>query len=265
MRKTSIALGIAAALTAHTGLTADMQAIPEQSISSTIANAVYGEEPPPDNIVLFGQGEATAFGAQVLRDSDNPAFDSEAADDFTVNNSAGWIVNSLLMQVYFNNYDQLQLPSPASFDVSIRMDDDGMPGDEVCGYAEASGEYNALNIGFGFAQFALPTPCLLGRGTYWLSITPVFHFNDLHSQSFWAMGLGPARGMPGVWRNPGGGYGTPCSDFQVLNNCTGAITSPIGAGFSNFGFIIFGTKVPPPCSDVIFADGFEVDPAVCTP
>lgn len=264
MRHVSIALVIVLALTSQVCLAAAQTGTAHSVLALPAGNPVPKGD-APEFALLYGQGGGTLFGAQVLRDAEQPSFDSEAADDFTVTNAQGWTVTNVLMLVNFNNVTNLRLPSPGNFDVNIRLNDDGAPGAALCSYTEIPAEYTRPNNGFATTYITLPDPCELEPGTYWLSITPVYNLSHVRGQSFWTMSPGAVIGLPSMWRNPGGGYNTNCSDFEDVTTCEGYVVSPIGDGFSNLGFLIYGIKIPPLCSDVIFADGFDGIPPECTP
>ncbi len=264
MRHVSIALVIVLALATQVCLAA-AQTGTAHSMRALAAAKPVPKGDAPDPVLLYAQSGGTLFGAQVLRDAEQAAFDSEAADDFTVTNAEGWTVTNVLMLVNFNNVANLRLPSPGQFDVMIRLNNDGAPGAELCSYTEIPAEYTLPNNGFSSAYIALPDPCELGVGTYWLSITPVYNRSQVRGQSFWSMSPGSVIGLPSMWRNPGGGYNSTCGDFEDVTTCVGDRVGPIGAGFSNLGFLIYGIKIPPLCSDVIFADGYDGIPPECTP
>jgi hypothetical protein len=76
----------------------------------------------------------------------------------------------------------------------------------------------------------LPEPMELDEGTYWLSVQaevlPGFEMLIKESSTH--------NGAPYVWKNPGGGFGTSCSDWTPGMNCLGQQPS--------LAFRIYGTS-----------------------
>jgi len=233
MRKTSIALSIAAALTApalvaSASTKAGRQVNPNvpRHIPSTI-RAIHGS-------TLYDQTGTADVGAQVLHDSNSPSYDSEAADDFVVTDAAGWTVTQFNFQTNFNG----STPVDPVYDVVVYPDNAGSPGDTPsCTYAGLAG---TLDGSLANVTVPLSSNCVLAQGTYWVSFTPNYHFPP---QAFWPTLAGATIGGEGVWRNPGGAYGTTCSTtaWSPITSCTGFLTSPIGGGDTNFTFQVIGT------------------------
>lgn len=237
MRKTSIAISIAAALTAQAFMSAgDAQAAPGRQAHSRGPQAAHFKTPraihPAGSTVLYDQSGTADVGAQVLHDSNSSSYDSEGADDFVVTDAAGWTVSQFNFQTSINSSSP---PASPVFDIAVYPDDGGAPGaTATCTYPGATGTVDGT---WTNVEVALPTPCVLPQGTYWVSYTPNFHFPP---QSFWSTLSGATIGGEANWRNPGGAYGTPCSEWGPITSCTGFQTSPIGAGDTNFAFQVIG-------------------------
>ncbi len=76
----------------------------------------------------------------------------------------------------------------------------------------------------GDFEVGFPTPCRLVAGRYWVAVQAQIDFN-LASQWGWEE-RPQRRERASVWRNPGGGYQTPCNDWGARAAVCGAGVSP---------------------------------------
>lgn len=160
------------------------------------------------------------------------AYDSSAADDFVVPGSAvtGWTITSV------QTVGTTGTPGSATVDVTIRQNSPGggdpdLPGAAVCTYVDLV-PVDTL----GSFDITLPTPCIIGPGTYWVELQTAQNFGS-NGQHFWS-NRSTQTGSESVWRNPGGGFTTPvdCTNFTPQTACN------VGSGLNpDFLFQISGT------------------------
>jgi len=197
--------------------------------------AGVAHHPPesPTAVTLYTQDDnpgAASSGSQDF-EAANDAFDDESADDFVVPGGNLWNVSGVHVQgVYFNGTG----PTPAVH-VHFYADAAGLPGGSVCDYLDVVPTDTA-----GTFDIALPTPCTLGPGTYWLSVIAHMDFTPLGQWGWTDRTV--VSNSPSAWRNPGGGFGTTCSPSW------GAKTACVTGSSPDFVFSISGTPggvVPP--------------------
>ncbi len=141
------------------------------------------------------------------------SYDSFAADDFVVPGSAttGWTITAI------NTVGTTGTPGGSLVDVSIHANSPGggdpdLPGAALCSYTDISPSDTA-----GSFALTLPTPCIVGPGTYWVQIQTGQNFAS-NGQHFWS-NRSVQTGSEAVWRNPGGGFATTCVNFTPNTVC----------------------------------------------
>ena len=172
--------------------------------SSPTASVLYDQTDNDSGVGIVSQDfEATFDG-----------YDSEGADDFVVPPDTTWAVTSVTTPgVYFNGAGPAE-----AVNLTIFNDDGGLPGAVACSYplqtpVDTTGSF----------VFTLPTPCILGPGTYWLDVQARMDFG---SGGEWAWETRGVQGnSPALWRNPGDGFGTGCTSFSPMAPCN-AIMAP---------------------------------------
>jgi hypothetical protein len=182
-------------------------------------------EVPGPNPRLFDQSsDSTApLGARSIDHLGAHPFDSEAADDFVVPGPASWSIRRVVAE---GGLDQSQFP-PQTFNVRFYFDDGSLPGTVAAerlaqAYVQSGFEYS----------ITLSTPVHLDPGLYWIAVQAV---NQLNSEGwYWATNTTQTN-LPAVWRNPGGGLGTPCPDWGPR-----AATCNVQPAFPDQTFVIYG-------------------------
>src|SRR6185369_621315 len=93
-----------------------------------------------------------------------------------------------------------------------------------------------ITSGAGTGSFSvdLPAPCVLAAGTYWVSVQARMDFSA-GGQWGWNDRTVTSN-SPAAWRNPGGGFGSPCTNWGVR-----AGLCNIDAGSPDQVFQIVGT------------------------
>lgn len=132
-------------------------------------------------------------------------YDAEAADDFTVDFEHGWDVAWVRT---VGTTDGVA----ASVDLAIHLDDAGLPATAVCVHEGLAPVEEA-----GSFTLALPEPCHLPAGKYWLKVQTNQDYAP-HGQHFWSTRALQA-GVSGIWRNPGDGFETGCVAWSLQQSC----------------------------------------------
>lgn len=220
--KTLLVTSIACALS----LTVGSAAAAMQNSAAAGAAASYAA-PRGGSIVLYDQAGTGTNGAPVQNfEAAFDTYDSEVADDFVVP-AGGWTVDGL------NFLTTAGDSSSATFDVAIYPDAAGLPaGAPTCTYAGLTAVSGTGPLG-GTVELVLPSTCVLPEGTYWFAATANLDFGT-GGQIFWSNFAEPAIGNPGVFRNPGDGFGSGCTTFTPTPTCL------VGGGQPNFIFQVIG-------------------------
>jgi hypothetical protein len=160
---------------------------------------------------LYDQTDNNTGVGIVSDDFDSGYFDSyddQGADDFTVPSGHTWVVKEIDVQgVYFNGY------GPADgVNLYFYSDNGGVPGKEV----------KSKNKGFtddGFGNFSIKGKAKLPAGTYWVSVQAQMNFVGGAGEWGWYIS-GTQHGNPGMWQDPGGGFGV-CASWAPVQSCIG--------------------------------------------
>ncbi len=154
------------------------------------------------------------------------AFDSQAADDFT-----------LLRPVTVERIEALGVFAVGqgpldSVDVRIYADDGGKPAAAPSFSADGLAPVHPYDPNL---VLLLPSPRLLGAGTWWLSLEANM---SIASAGRWFWRESSASGeRPFVWRNPAAGFGAGCADWQPAGDC-------VPGSADNLAFALFGDVQP---------------------
>ena len=198
MRKSTIAIGIAAALSTQAFVTttnadAAVKVKPQKSNSSTthaLPRFVFPHHSPNGGGVLYDQSGSGVNGAPSQNfESSFDQYDAQGADDFVVTDAAGWTVSGFNFQITATSD-----PSSATYDIVVLPDAGGVPGSTpACSYPAAAG---VLGGGNTTLSVTLPTPCVLSTGTYWIEMVVNLDFLA-GGQVFWSdFGGGSGAAVP---------------------------------------------------------------------
>jgi hypothetical protein len=242
MRKSTIAIGIAAALSTQAFVTttsadAAVKAKPQRASGPTNTQPHFkypNRNAPTGSTVLYDQSGTAENGAPAQDFSSTyDAYDAQGADDFVVTDAAGWNVSAFNFQVTFSA-GGIPTPPPAGivYNVTVFADGGGLPGAAECTYTGVPG---VLDGTFTSLSVALTPICSLTQGTHWVSLEASF---DFPPQSFWSNQSGTTLGNEGAWQNPGDGFGTGCTAWTSISSCGGS--SPVGGGNPNYLFQVVG-------------------------
>ena len=212
MRKSTLAVSVAAAFSAQAFMATDNATAADKSVrqkaSGPIPNSSAQFPIQPRGSVLYDQSGTAANGAAIQ--FSNSAYDSEGADDFVVTDASGWSVSGLNLQTSFSAAP----PGGVTYDVNFYADSGGTPGaTAACSYPGVAGTLDGTATAL---SISLPAPCDLAQGTYWLSVVPNMTWPP---QFYWSLGADATIGAPGQWRNPADGYGSGCTAWSPLTAC----------------------------------------------
>jgi hypothetical protein len=164
--------------------------------------------------VLYDQYDNMGFSSFPSQDFETALdnFDAQGADDFIVPAGETWNINEV--DVY-GDYSAGSVGSE-SFHIFIYQDAAGLPGPVV--YTALNQSYTSgNNIDF---VITLSTPAVLTEGTYWVSVQSRMDYNG-NDQWFWK-DRSVQNNNPAAWQNPGDGFGTGCTAWNVRTNCLGS-------------------------------------------
>jgi hypothetical protein len=136
------------------------------------------------------------------------AYDAQAADDFTVPANTTWLIREVdVMGVYFNG------SGPAiSKNVYFYKDKKGLPGRLVAEYDFMPGYDNSGSFVIRFSK-----SLKLKAGKYWLSVVANMPF-FMGGEWGWE-NQSTSEGSSAVWRNPGDGFATGCTNWTRETVC----------------------------------------------
>lgn len=153
-------------------------------------------------------------------------YDCEAADDFKIPAGQTWKIGKIhLGGTHFSS------AGPAdSFSVTFYSSKKGKVGSAVKTCANAGYSYSDM----AFGSVDVICKAKLRKGTYFLAVLANMNFSQ-GGEWGWITN-NTVRGSPSMWRNPGGGFGVGCTDFETTTNCI-----PEGEG-GDFAFALYGRK-----------------------
>ncbi len=204
-RKSLLAAGIATAMLVATSAGAATL----QSSHPTTPNNVTFPNAPTASVLYDQTDNASGDGAPVQNfETAYDAYDGEGADDFVVP-AGGWTLTEADLVTSTNG----PFTGTTTATVNIYPDAAGAPGaSPVCSFP---GE--TATVGAATTTIPLTGGCSLGAGTYWLAVQIDLDFAT-NGQIFWS-DRSTQSNSGGVWRNPGDGFGSGCTNWDTLVNC----------------------------------------------
>lgn len=135
-------------------------------------------------------------------------YDDEAADDFIVPKNARWKITEVdVSGTYFGGSG----PSNSQ-NVVFYTDRKGLPDKPIAAFNEMIGEDT-----FGSFVIDLGRGVSLKPGHYWVSVQSNQNFNS-QGEWGWETSNGGVH-KPSVWRNPGDGFETGCTEWTRQTDC----------------------------------------------
>ncbi|MCB1036595.1 MAG: hypothetical protein KDD47_22410 [Acidobacteria bacterium] len=139
-------------------------------------------------------------------------YDSEAGDDFEVTFADGWTIEQVTTVG-----TQSTGGTATSVDVFFYPDLAGFPDTGAGATCTFTGVVPTSQTG-GSYVVDLPAPCILPMGFHWLTMISNQTFGGGNGQHFWS-NRSVLSNSGGVWRNPGNGFGSGCTDFDRQTTC----------------------------------------------
>ncbi len=142
------------------------------------------------------------------------AYDSQAADDFTVPAGETWTVFEVDVVGRFTEFSG-SFRHANSENVFFYQDSGGLPGDLIHAFPSLKG------TGSENGSFAIPLSgkgLALKTGHYWISVQ--IGMDAGYGEWFWDNQT-TTEGDPAAWQNPGNGFGTGCTTWEPENECFG--------------------------------------------
>jgi VWFA-related protein len=205
--------------------------------SRALASLPAGSDPelllmslPATKKLLWNQTDRpgdTVISSENRLDAGGGAGSTEAADDFVVPTKKVWLLQGVdVLGAYYGSGAR----GPAqSVNVFVYQDRNGLPGSLQCGQRNLRPR---AGLGNGSFEIELPSACRLPAGRYWITVQANQNFST-SGQWGWVERTA-VREKGSVWRNPGDGYGTGCSDWTRRANC--------GLGGGDFLFRLRGEE-----------------------
>jgi len=247
MRKSTIAIGIAAALSTQAFVSTPNADAAVKGKPSTGTKPVTSQNHfkfpnhvrPTGSTVLYDQTNSSYVNGAPAQnfESSFDAYDNWAADDFVVTDAAGWSVSAFNFAVTF----RIGVPDTGiTYNVDVYADAAGVPGGSpVCSASAVTGTLDGTNTSL---SITMPSACSLAAGTYWVSLQANMDFSTDNNQMYfsdWSPGTVP--NSDSKWENPGDGFATGCTTWSSLATCVStSTTQPVGGGNTAFGFQVIG-------------------------
>ncbi len=216
----------------------------------TISGSVVAVAPPTSPAaVLYDQTDSSSGVAISSQDFETEfdTYDTQAADDFSVPAGEIWTINEIYIPgQYWNGTGPV-----GCVNLYFYENVGALPGMEV---------YNAPCVPWdtddnGSLTIPLSTPAVLSTGTYWLSVQARM---DFYSGGQWGWAERTVQSnSESAWRNPGGGFGTGCTDWGYsVSGCSVGIYPDLLFRLS--GESAPATRCPEGSHEVtVLTEGFE--------
>jgi len=164
--------------------------------------------------VLWSQDDDDSFTGLTSQnfESSFDAYDCQAADDFVVPRGEVWAVRKVRARGFYGG-----VGGPAdSENVVFYRSAGGVPAEEVASFMAVVGVEEG-GEGSGMFLVALPETLKLKAGRYWLSVQVNMDYNTNGAWSWeWRTSQ---NGKPAVWKNPGDGFDTGCTNYRPEAEC----------------------------------------------
>jgi hypothetical protein len=179
--------------------------------------------PAAPSYVLYDQiNNASAYGSSSQQfEPASAAYNDQAADDFTVPSGQNWQITEVDVQGYYFSGNGPAASFNVYFYSSVASGTYAIPGAAV--YTATAQSY--VNTAGIFAITLTSPPVLYGSATnYFVSVQAV---QDLSPGGQWAWQNRTVTAHSGAaWRNPGGGFGPACQNWDRRAFCLGDGAAP---------------------------------------
>jgi hypothetical protein len=197
--------------------------------------------PASPNVVLWDQTEVGDTNGSITVSSkfeQNLAnFDSQAADDFAINDNEAWILTQLYVRgIYEGGTGSNQVTSLL---VQIYSNNNGLPGSLMISQTVPSGQISGLSTGEFTVNFSPNVP--LSSGHYWVSVQaykPDFQSSEGRQWEWFEKETQVLDAS--VWRQPGNAYGKNCLTFKPR---VSVCDQPTNTDNYDLVFAVYGTRI----------------------
>src|SRR6186997_893962 len=166
--------------------------------------------PKAPAVVLYDQYDNAAANSTSSQnfEASFDAYDDMLADDFVVPSGQTWNINQVdVAGVYYNGAGPA-----ASVNLTFYDDASTLPGAAVA----TRNNLSATDTGGSFT-IPIPSPVVLGQGTYWVSAQVNMDFS---AGGQWGWTDRTVQSTSGAaWINPGGGFGAGCITWDRKTTC----------------------------------------------
>ena len=171
---------------------------PSMGAKNTTVRIHRPAKPAAPAVVLYDQYDnigANSTSSQNFEASFD-LYDDELADDFVVPSGDTWSINQVdAAGVYYNG-----LGPAASVNLRFYDNASGLPGGNVATRTDL-----AMTDSAGSFVVPIPSPVVLGPGTYWVSVQANMDFSSGGQWGFTDRSV--QSNSEAAWQNPGGGFG----------------------------------------------------------
>jgi hypothetical protein len=157
--------------------------------------------------------ESTNYLSNVQYDS----LDSQGADDFQVPGNQIWNISSVLVLGLYTGGQGTSVVD--SVLVEFYGNSGSLPASLIYSTSIGSGQITS-GLQTGEFLLTLPSALTLPPGRYWLSVQANKVIDGPSGYHWWWRERSQQAFSASAWRNPGGGYGTPCNSYQArIGSC----------------------------------------------
>jgi hypothetical protein len=151
--------------------------------------------------------------------------DTQSADDFTVPKGKTWAITEVKVDGFYSSGGGPATSENVFFYKTTVKNKEALPGTVVKKVTlKGTGAKGTFMI-FGIKGVSL------AAGHYWVSVQA----NMSSGEWYWASRT-QQSGSPAMWKNPGNGFGSGCTNWTRYQSCTGA------SGRPDFMFSLYGTS-----------------------
>ncbi len=178
--------------------------------------AILSATQPATQKVLWYQGDQLGnviVSSENRLDAGGTPFNSEGADDFVVPAQKTWLVEGIdVVGAYYG--DNVPQGPAQSVNVFVYGDQNGRPGSLLCNQRQLRPR---SGLDTGSFEVNLSGSCRLAAGRYWIAVQA--NQNRTTAGQWGWLERTVQKERASVWRNPGNGYNTGCSDWTRRSTC----------------------------------------------
>jgi hypothetical protein len=173
--------------------------------------ATRGEHAPAPTVLYDQQVDDSGIAIiSQMFESAYSAYDSVAADDFTVPQGSTWTIKEIeVTGQYFNGSGPAKSENVTFYSVT-----NGLPSKVLQTFASVKGKER-----LGSFSIKLKSATPLTAGTYFVSVQANLAFSQGGEWGWENTTTGQNFGNPAAWENPANGFGVGCTEWQIEDSC----------------------------------------------